>query len=153
MTYQELAVAVPELASGLFDRDARQDDVVALCAPNSIEFVLAWYPASSIGAIVTTLNPASTAAELTHQLRTAGARWLVTTAQLYDEKLRGAADAAGIGESMLIGATGEPRERAIAFDSLHGGGHTDPPPVHVSPATSRFSRSRAAPRGCRRALC
>ena len=138
MTYRELAVAVRELANGLFDRDVRQDDVVALCAPNSIEFVLAWYAASSIGAVVTTLHPASTAAELTHQLRQADARWLVTTAELYEEKLRGAADASGIAESILIGATGVPRQRAIAFDSLHGEGHTDPPPVRVSPRDIAF---------------
>ena len=65
LTYYELAAAVRAVAGGLFDRDVRQDDVLALCAPNSIEFVLAWYAASSIGAVVTALNPASTAAELT----------------------------------------------------------------------------------------
>ena len=41
-------------------------DVVALCAPNSIEFVVAWYAASMAGAILTTLNPAFRGEEITH---------------------------------------------------------------------------------------
>jgi acyl-CoA synthetase (AMP-forming)/AMP-acid ligase II len=138
MTYRELAIAVRKVAGGLFDRDVRQDDVLALCAPNSIEFVLAWYAASSIGAIVTTLNPASTADELAHQLRHVGARWLVTTAELYEEKLRGAAHAAGIAQSVLIGARSEPSGRAIAFDGLDGDGQSEAPPVHVSPRDVAF---------------
>ena len=138
LTYDELAAAVRAVANGLFDRDVRQDDVLALCAPNSIEFVLAWYAASSIGAIVTTLNPASTADELTHQLRQAGARWLVTTNELYEEKLRGAAQAAGIAESYLIGSAEEPSADAIPFDELRPAIYTDPAPVSVSPRDLAF---------------
>ena len=102
MRYGELAAAVRAVAAGLFARDVRQDEVLALCAPNSIEFVVAWYAASSIGATVTAFNPSSTQEEIAQQLKLAGARWLITTGQLYEEKLRAAADASGIAESYLI---------------------------------------------------
>ena len=112
--------------------------MLALCAPNSIEFVLAWYAASSIGAIVTTLNPASTADELAHQLRQAGARWLVTTDGLYEDKLRGAAHAAGIAGTYLIGSVDASRANATAFDELRSAVETDPAPVRVSPRDLAF---------------
>ncbi len=64
LSYGELAGAVRAVAAGLFARDVREGEVLALCAPNSIEFVISWFAASSIGAIVTTLNPASTGEEL-----------------------------------------------------------------------------------------
>ena len=138
LTYYELAAAVRAVAGGLFDRDVRQDDVLALCAPNSIEFVLAWYAASSIGAVVTTLNPASTADELAHQLRHAGARWLVTTDELYEEKLRDAAEAAGIVESYLIGSNHGAGGSTVPFAALRVGGAAEPPPVNVSPRDVAF---------------
>ena len=138
MSYAELDDAVRAVAGGLFDHDVRQDDVVALCAPNSIEFVLAWYAASSIGAIVAALNPASTADELTHQLRQAGARWLVTTSDLYEDKLRDVAEAAGIAESYLIGGAGERTGKATGFDALRDGVDAGPPPVMVSPRDLAF---------------
>ena len=138
LTYDELAVSVRAVARGLFGRDVRQGDVLAVCAPNSIEFVLAWYAASSIGAIVTTLNPASTADELAHQLRQAGARRLVTTNELYEDKLRRAGAAAGIVETYLIGGGDESCANAIAFDEMRSAGDSEPPPVSVSPRDLAF---------------
>ena len=78
-----------EVGTGLSARGVRPGDVLALCAPNSIEFVVAWYAATSIGAIVTTVNPQWTSEEIVRQLRQTGARWLVTTAGLAGQKLRG----------------------------------------------------------------
>jgi len=57
----------------------RPGDVLALCAPNSIEFAVTWYAASSAGAILTTVNPIASEEEILHQLRQTGARWLITT--------------------------------------------------------------------------
>ncbi len=138
LTYGELAATVRLLSAGLHARDVRRGDVLALCAPNSIEFVLAWLAASSIGAVVTTLNPASTGEELGRQLEQAGACWLVSTAGLYEEKLRAAAAASGIVESYLIGAAGDPGDRAIAFDTLAGAGEAELAPVPVSPRDVAF---------------
>jgi acyl-CoA synthetase (AMP-forming)/AMP-acid ligase II len=65
LTYAELARAVREGGEWLAARGVRAGDVLALCSPNSIEFVLAWYAASSIGAVITTVNPMSQHAEST----------------------------------------------------------------------------------------
>ncbi|HSS88265.1 MAG TPA: AMP-binding protein, partial [Streptosporangiaceae bacterium] len=53
LSYAGLAVAVRESAAGLSARGVRPGDVLALCAPNCIEFAVAWYAATSIGAVVT----------------------------------------------------------------------------------------------------
>ena len=60
LSYTGLAVAVRESAAGLSARGVRPGDVLALCAPNCIEFAVAWYAATSIGAVVTTVNPLCT---------------------------------------------------------------------------------------------
>jgi acyl-CoA synthetase (AMP-forming)/AMP-acid ligase II/NAD(P)-dependent dehydrogenase (short-subunit alcohol dehydrogenase family) len=78
LSYSQLRQAIAQAAAGLGTRGVRGGDVVALCAPNSIEFVLALYAAWSIGAIVTTVNPQWTGDEISRQLAQTGARWLVT---------------------------------------------------------------------------
>jgi acyl-CoA synthetase (AMP-forming)/AMP-acid ligase II len=72
LTYAELAAAVRRVGTGLANCGVGATDVVALCAANSIDFVVGWYAASSIGAIVTTLNPSSTSEETSHHLRRSG---------------------------------------------------------------------------------
>ena len=71
VSYAGLADAVREVGAGLSARGMRPGDVLALCAPNSIEFAVAWYAAASIGAIVTTVNPQCTGDEIARQLRQA----------------------------------------------------------------------------------
>jgi acyl-CoA synthetase (AMP-forming)/AMP-acid ligase II len=138
LSYGDLPRAVRAVAAGLFARDVREGDVLAICAPNSIEFVVSWFAASSIGAIVTTLNPSSTAEELAQQLKQAGARWLATTGALYEEKLRTAAEASGIAESYVIGAADEPEDRAVAFDELAARGVIGLPTIGPSPRDVAF---------------
>ena len=48
LTYRELAVDVRRVGAGLAAHGVQPGDVVALCAPNSIEFVVAWYAASTV---------------------------------------------------------------------------------------------------------
>src|SRR5438105_1161648 len=55
ISYAGLAGAVQEIGAGLSARGLHPGDVLALCAPNSIEFAVAWFAAASIGAIVTTV--------------------------------------------------------------------------------------------------
>ena len=42
-SYAELAMAVREAGAGLSARGSAPGDVLALCAPNCIEFAVAWY--------------------------------------------------------------------------------------------------------------
>jgi len=50
LTYRELAIDVRRVGAGVAAHGVRAGDVVALCAPNSIDFVVAWYAASMIRA-------------------------------------------------------------------------------------------------------
>ena len=87
LTYRELAIDVRRVGAGLAAHGVQPGDVVALCAPNSIEFVVAWYAASMVGATLTTLNPAFRGEEITQLLRQARTRWLVTSVELFEEKI------------------------------------------------------------------
>src|SRR5262245_23475986 len=104
LSYSDLAAAVRAVVTGLLSRGVQAGHVLAVCAPNSIEFIVTWYAASSIGAIVTTINPASTGEEIVRLLFHSGARWLLCTAELFDEKVSAAARAAAIRETFVIGA-------------------------------------------------
>ena len=138
LTYGELAAEVRAVGAGLSARGVRASDVIALCAPNSIEFVVAWYATTSIGAVVTTVNPASTCEEIAHHLKHAGARWVVTTAGLYYEKLHAAAWMSGVLRTFVIDGGIEGIPGAIAFDSLTGHGDAAYPAGVPSPDDVAF---------------
>jgi len=115
LSYAELADEVREVAAGLCARGVRPGDVLALCTPNCLEFAVTWFAATSAGAIVTTVNPMCTEEEISRQLRQTGARWLVTTAGLIEQKLNAVVDETAIEETFVIG---EGVAGATAFGSL-----------------------------------
>jgi acyl-CoA synthetase (AMP-forming)/AMP-acid ligase II len=103
LSYAQLADAVREVCAGLSARGIRPGDVLALCMPNCLEFAVAWFAATSAGAIVTTMNPLCTGEEISRQLRQTGARWLVATAGLIEQKLNAVVGGAAIEEAFVIG--------------------------------------------------
>ncbi|MGN6794600.1 MAG: AMP-binding protein, partial [Streptosporangiaceae bacterium] len=103
LSYAELADAVREVGAGLSARGIRPGDVLALATPNCLEFAVAWFAATSAGAIVTTVNPLCTEEEISGQLRQTGARWLVTTAGLAGQKLNAVAAGTAVTETFVIG--------------------------------------------------
>ncbi len=103
LSYAELADAVREVSAGLSARGIRPGDVLALCTPNCLEFAVTWFAATSAGAIVTTVNPLCTEEEISRQLRQTGARWLVATAGLIEQKLTAVAGGTAIAETFVIG--------------------------------------------------
>ena len=119
LTYAELGTAVSAVSDGLAARGVARGEVLALCAPNSIDFVIACLAASSAGAVVTTVNPLWTEAEIARQLRQSGARWLVSTADLLAGKLRAPVRETGIAEAFAIGAQGD--SEATPLDALRLG--------------------------------
>jgi acyl-CoA synthetase (AMP-forming)/AMP-acid ligase II len=127
LTYTELADTVAAVGAGLAARGIVRGDVLALCAPNSIEFVVTWLAASSAGAVVTTVNPLWTAGEISRQLTQTGARWLVSTAGLVTGKLASPIRTTGITTTFAIG--GPACAQAVPFDELRlaGGGQLTPP--------------------------
>jgi acyl-CoA synthetase (AMP-forming)/AMP-acid ligase II len=103
LSYAELADAVREVRAGLSAHGIRPGDVLALCTPNCLEFAVTWFAATSAGAIVTTVNPLCTEEEISRQLRQTGARWLVATAGLIEQKLSAVVSGTAIAETFVIG--------------------------------------------------
>ncbi|HXZ75878.1 MAG TPA: AMP-binding protein, partial [Streptosporangiaceae bacterium] len=129
LSYAGLAEAVRETGAGLSARGVRTGDVLALCTPNCIEFAVAWYAATSIGAIVTTVNPLYTGDEISRQLRQTGARWLVATSGLVEQKLGAVIPGTAIVETFV---TGEPAAGTTPFGSLRTAGSAPAQPVSAS---------------------
>ena len=83
ITYKELEEAVEQFAAGLWDKGVRPGDRVALLLPNCPHFVIAYYGALRIGAIVVPCNPTYVESELEHQLRDSGATVLIGLTLFY----------------------------------------------------------------------
>lgn len=147
LTYAQLAAAVRGAGAWLAARGVGPGDVLALCAPNSIEFAVTSYAALSAGAILTTVNPMATGEEIVHQLRQTGARWLVTTAGLFAPKLKAAARASGIAETFVIGAGAEAVPGARRFEVLDSGDEAEAPTADVSPSDIAFLPSSSGTTG------
>jgi acyl-CoA synthetase (AMP-forming)/AMP-acid ligase II len=84
VSYAELAERVHAVASGLAAEGIAQGDTVALLSPNCLEWPVAFLAAASLGAVVSTLNPLLTPAEVATQLRAGGAKAAIAAAPLRD---------------------------------------------------------------------
>jgi acyl-CoA synthetase (AMP-forming)/AMP-acid ligase II len=118
VSYAALADAVTAAARWLARTGVCPGDVVGLCAPNGIEFVIAWYAASSAGAVVTAVNPVLPAEELVSHFRRTGTHWLITTEALFTTKLAAVArQIPAIVGRFVFGASSEV-QGAQRFDAL-----------------------------------
>jgi long-chain acyl-CoA synthetase len=77
LTYRKLNELADRFATALFQLGVRKGDRVALMLPNSPHFVIAFFGAMKLGAIVVNNNPTYTARELSHQLQDSGAETIV----------------------------------------------------------------------------
>jgi acyl-CoA synthetase (AMP-forming)/AMP-acid ligase II len=107
LTYAQLPAQVARASASLSAGGVARGDVLALCAPNSIEFVVTLLAAGTAGIVVTTVNPAWTEPEICRQLCQTGARWLVSSPDLLAGKLRAPAHDAGIAGSFPIEGLGQ----------------------------------------------
>ncbi len=107
LTYAQLCAQVARASAGLRARGIGKGDVLALCARNSIEFVVTLLAAGTAGTVVTTVNPAWTESEISRHLRQTRARWLVSSADLLAAKLRAPARDAGVTSSFPIEGLGQ----------------------------------------------
>jgi len=114
ITYAQLADAIRHVAASLARRGFKKGDVFGILSPNIPEFAIAFYAVASLGGIVTPINPLYVDHEIAHQLRDAGARFLVTVPEFL-EKANEAASEANIEELFVFG---ESAKSATSFDSL-----------------------------------
>ncbi len=82
VTFGELRSSVERVAAGLSERGVQQHDVVALFAPNSIEYIIAFHAITVLGATVSTINPLFKEAELERQLTEHNAKFIITVSDL-----------------------------------------------------------------------
>ncbi len=77
LSYKQLDEQVDRMATALYQLGVRQGERVAVMLPNSPHYLIAFFAAARIGAIVVNINPTYTSRELAHQLNDAGAETLV----------------------------------------------------------------------------
>lgn len=126
-TYAQLDEYVRRAASGFARRGLKKGDVVAILSPNLPEWIIAFYGAATLGAIVTPINPLYTVEEVSKQLADARAKFVVTIPQLLPTAL-GASDGSRVEEIFVFGEA----EGATPFASLlEGDGEV--PEVDINP--------------------
>ncbi|OMC29674.1 AMP-dependent synthetase [Mycobacterium sp. GA-1841] len=119
-SYGDLVRRIDAFAGGLAARGIGVGDVVALLAPNSSDFAIAFHGILRAGATATTVNALFTARDITKQLKDSKARLLVTVNALGPQALEGAL-AAGLTEHQVVlldgaGLGAEGRAPDVSFD-------------------------------------
>jgi acyl-CoA synthetase (AMP-forming)/AMP-acid ligase II len=127
LTHAGWVQAVRRAAAGLHARGLRRGDVFAIYSPNLPEWAVAFHAVSLLGGVVTTINPLYTPAELTAQLKDAGARYLLTVGPFLEKAQRSARECA-LREVFVFGEA----EGATPFAALLGPA-PEPPPVTIDP--------------------
>ena len=102
LSYSELLRQVAQVAAAFSARGMHKGDVLAICLPNLPEFAVAVYAVTSLGGVVTTVNPLYTPGELVRQLDDAGASYLLTLPPLLDS-CRAAVTGIDLREIFVIG--------------------------------------------------
>jgi long-chain acyl-CoA synthetase len=77
LTYKRMNELVDRFATALYQLGVRKGERVALMLPNSPHFVIAFFGAMKLGAIVVNNNPTYTSRELKHQLEDSGSETIV----------------------------------------------------------------------------
>ena len=113
ITYSQLADLIAIVAHNLKQRGFKKGEVFGILSPNCPDYAVVFHAVATLGGIVTPINPLYTKHEITHQLKDAGARFLVTI-PMFMQKAREAADDAGIEELFVFGEA----EGATPYSSL-----------------------------------
>ena len=83
LTYAQLLAEVNRFAAALHSLGVRKGERIAIMAPNLPQFVISFYGAARLGAIVVNTNPTYTSREMEHQFADAGAETVVLLSPYY----------------------------------------------------------------------
>jgi long-chain acyl-CoA synthetase len=83
LTYAQLLAQVNRFAAALHSLGVRKGDRIAIMVPNLPQFVISFYGAARLGAIVVNTNPTYTSREMEHQFADAGAETVVLLSPYY----------------------------------------------------------------------
>jgi acyl-CoA synthetase (AMP-forming)/AMP-acid ligase II len=127
VTYSQLEDSITRVASNLAKRGFKKGEILGILSPNVPEYAMIFHAVAMLGGVNTLINPLYTENEIAHQLKSAGARFLVT-APAFMDKAGAAAKAAQVEELFVFGEA----EGATPFATLleiNG----EPPPVAINP--------------------
>ena len=77
LSYRQLNELVDRMATALYQLGVRKGERVGVMLPNSPHYIITFFAAMRLGAIVVNINPTYTSRELQHQLADAGAETIV----------------------------------------------------------------------------
>jgi long-chain acyl-CoA synthetase len=83
VSYKEFADKVDRLATYLDSIGVKKGDVVAVHLPNCIQYIVAYYAITKLGAIITGVNPTYKPLEILHQVKLTGAKYIIVLDALY----------------------------------------------------------------------
>src|SRR3979411_2031239 len=115
ISYAKLAESIKRTAAGLAQRGFKKGEVFGIYSPNLPEYAIAFHAVASLGGICSPVNPLYTELEIAHQLKDAGARFLVTVPQFL-EKAAAAAREANIDELFIFEEAGTEAEVSEALN-------------------------------------
>jgi acyl-CoA synthetase (AMP-forming)/AMP-acid ligase II/enoyl-CoA hydratase/carnithine racemase len=101
ISYGQAAEQIGKVAGALADRGFSTGDVLAIYAPNLIEYPILIHAAVTAGGAVTTVNPVSSVEDLNKQLMATSASMLVTTTAMLP-RARAAAENTAVKELILL---------------------------------------------------
>jgi long-chain acyl-CoA synthetase len=84
ISFKELRDKVDRLATALSDIGIRKGDRMALLLLNSPEYLISFYAATKIGAVLTPISPVYVSGEIAHQLNDSGAESIICQDILYE---------------------------------------------------------------------
>jgi long-chain acyl-CoA synthetase len=84
ISYAELRDMVDRFAAALSSLGVKKGDRVALLMLNSPEYIISFYAAAKIGAVVTPISPVYVSSEIKHQLEDSGAETIICQDILYE---------------------------------------------------------------------
>ena len=135
-TYGETLEAAQQIARGLIAAGGRPGDRAVIMAPNSAEYVLAWFGLACAGMVEVPLNTAYEGAFLHHQVRTTAPRLAIVDAALVgrflerDEAFASIEALYVVGDDdarSAVGAITAAGRDGRAFEELLAGGTADLP--------------------------
>jgi len=93
ITYSELAESIARVAASLARRGFKKGEVFGILSPNVPEYAIVFHAVACLGGINSPVNPLYTEHEVAHQLKDAGARFLVTVPQFLEKAVNAAREA------------------------------------------------------------
>ena len=120
-TYEQLGDLVARAAHGLQHEGLGKGDRIVLCLPNTPYYVIAYFAALRIGAVVVNMNPLYSAQEIAHTVEDSGARMIVVpdVAAIHDKVVE-AGPPAGITRIVVCPmAAILPTTTGLAYRAMH----------------------------------